>query len=608
MKAILEITCQTIPARFQEPMIKKGTEIFAVNKYFRNTKANCSSEVFSIEFEIEKEIIIESQTVKGPKVDCDEQIINKFLEVNKAKKEELEQRNGIFYCFLPEKKIKADEYLVDFFPKFMKEMVGIFDNPLQLNKDHFPWIRRIKNVTINLDNKNIKLGFYGLKDRSFSINSYHKDLEKNNIIQDVEKRFTYFNSQITKVEKTKNIQCVSPESLKKEICGIYDYPHLGFAKIRDDFLSLPKELIRLIIESNQKYIIFENKDGSIFEYCGIASNFESINKTIISGHEVVINSRLSDGRFFYDIDKETEIEVFCDALKKINFIENLSVYDRIKSIKSKFTELFNEEPEGIIEFLKLDLASKCVIEFPELQGVIGGYYAKTWGLNDEDAKIIKEQYLNDFSSKRAAKILIADRLEYIESMFEHEKIPTSSKDPFAIRRKILTIIKGAIDFDLNIKMDFKDKRLAEFFINRFCVYVTKELKYDEEIIKNILKKHNNITEIIKIYVGVINDLQDEDLVKKTLLYKRVAKVLDKRFIRNFESEFLEAENDFELKMAEMINKNHLDIAIVDEFLNNCVVNCEKEKLKNQRLFFLTKIHEELKNKISDNIINFSIDC
>lgn len=287
------------------------------------------------------------------------------------------------------------------------------------------------------------------------IKDYKDVLEKAYVIADFAERKKRIIKQVEELAHTHGWQPVMPDSLLHEITSIVEWPKACLVPFSEHFLLLPKEIIIASMHTHQKCIPLLDKNGHIQPYFITVSNISSTDpESVIQGNEKVMRARLNDALFFFETDQKHPIDMFLEKTKHVVFQKKLgSLFDKAQRITTLI--------EAIAPILKIDakqaheagLLSQCdlttdmVQEFPELQGIIGHYYAKAKGVSDAVSLSLEEQYMPRFaednlpSSKLGLALAWATRLDTLVGMFGIGEQPTGMKDPFKLRRYALGIVR-----------------------------------------------------------------------------------------------------------------------------------------------------------------------
>ncbi|MFA6036565.1 MAG: glycine--tRNA ligase subunit beta [Legionellales bacterium] len=343
--------------------------------------------------------------------------------------------------------------------------------------------------------------------------NYENTLEKQGfVIADFEKRKQAIQKQIEDLGVKYKLKPIIEEDLLNEVTSIVEWPVAVVGQFNPEFLKLPKEVISLTLKQNQKCFVLENDEKQLQPYFITIANIDSKDpKQVISGNEKVVRARLSDAAFFFAQDQKQTLEDRLSALAQITYQQGLgSVFDkseRIVKIAKQIAAQLNVDPElmGRAALLcKADLTSAMVGEFPELQGIMGGYYAKHEQQKDILANAIREHYKPQGpqdqipSSDAGAILALSDKLDTLCGMFGLDKKPTGDKDPFALRRAAIGVlriiiekkwflnVRDLIGFSVNQKVltDSQAKDLTLFIWDRFDAWL-REQSFQPELFASV---------------------------------------------------------------------------------------------------------------------------
>lgn len=293
-----------------------------------------------------------------------------------------------------------------------------------------------------------------------STEDYLNFLSDNFVVANRLDRKNIIATQINRIAQDLKLQLNSDDGLLEEVTGLVEYPTALAGKIDAQFMNLPKELMISVMRTHQRYFTFSLSSGELAPYFGIVANnlkTATDGNDVIHGNEKVLRARLSDGQFYWDTDKTTPLETFAEKLDSIVFHQRLGTLkqkrQRIVHIARFLNQWFGlpQDPlKTAAELCKADLVSGVVGEFPELQGIMGSYYAIHQG-KPEIAKAIAEHYKplgpNDSlpNDLMGITLALADKLDTLVVFFAINEKPTGSKDPFALRRAALGILRLVFD-------------------------------------------------------------------------------------------------------------------------------------------------------------------
>ena len=469
-------------------------------------------------------------------------------------------------------------------------------------------------------------------------------LEPGNVVADFAKRRELIRAAIVAEGEKLNANTVVDEALLDEVTGLVEYPVVLTGKFDKLFLEVPSEALILAMKSHQKCFYLLSKDEQLLPYFVTVSNIRSNDPSqVTKGNERVIRPRLADAKFFYETDKQTSLESRLDQLKKVVFQKKLgTVYDRSLRIANlaKFIAVYTNQNEAQSEraavLSKCDLVTNMVGEFADLQGLMGSYYAANDGEPELVAMAIGEQYMpkyagGDLPSTAIGNILaISDKLDSIVGLFAVGQPPTGSKDPFALRRSAIGVLRimveNKLDLDLLacIKMSLKgfnsleieadtSEKVFEFMIERFRSWYS-----DEGIPSNVFQsvieiKPRKPYDFAKRIQAVSSFVELDESAALAAANKRVSNLLDKvddAFLSTVVSENLlvdDAEKvlfqqlrDKELSTAPLLEAGDYTSGLaelaqlkeaVDGFFENVLVICDDMPLQNNRIALLQRLRD-----------------
>ena len=522
-------------------------------------------------------------------------------------------------------------------------------------KDEF--IRPIRWLQIRLDNKSVDAELFGVKSDTKTylhrmvnfdavelkeVSEYQEILAKGKVTLYPKDREAKILKEFDELEAEHNITIERDLSLLAEIVAITENPKALLGSFDELFLELPPEAIIASMKEHQRYFaVFENNKLSN-KFIVVSNAVTDDYSKVVAGNERVLKPRLSDGLFFYRNDLKRGLKT--DGLEKITFMDGLgSLTDKIereKKIAGKLLSLYikqveretgkstNELMELIkraVSLAKADLTSEMVYEFTELQGLMGYYYAKELGEDEVVYTAIKEQYfpLGEGaelpSSTFSAIVAMAIKLDTLVGLFSVGKIPTGSKDPFALRRAVNGIVRMVTRYDLSFNLDevvtmidelyedYDTNKLKEFIIER----IKKSLKANPSVIVAVLESgERDLNEIAK-KVEALNSIVSEDSFKEQFsIFKRVANITKDVNIEGElkvdESLFIEeAEKSLYSEYCKVIENSYASYEDklkalfslkpkLDSYFDDVLVNTEDEMVKNNRRNTIASIYQSFR--------------
>ncbi len=389
---------------------------------------------------------------------------------------------------------------------------------------------------------------------------YEKILEKNLCIADFAKRKTMILKALEQRASAAQAKLSLNKDLLEEVTNLVDWPFVLTAEFSEDFLTAPQEVLIAAIEGHQKCFPLFNEHNKLINKFLLVSNAKTEDySNIIHGNQKVMHARLSDAKFFYDSDLATNPINQTEKLKQVVFQKQLgSLFDKTTRTKTIATKLAQElqfvdfinTSERAAEVYKTDLCSGVVGEFPELQGIMGSYYATANKENQLVAQAIKESYmpLNATAplpvSNTGIVLSLADKLDTLYGIFAQGMAPTGDKDPFALRRAAIASIRILVEHKLNITLpkfiniatvgftnsklikDTVEQELLTFFIERF------KAMYKDTFNLDILSAALNTGDLCLFnlherMLALLNFVSTEEAISLSASNKRINNILSK---------------------------------------------------------------------------------
>ena len=441
--------------------------------------------------------------VKGPRIDAPTAALEGFLKKYRVSIEQLDKR-GVSY-FLPEKReyISSKAILGQ---ELIKILRGFrWSKSLKINLEE-KWVRPIDSILCILDSEVVGLEFCGILSSNSTVG--HRIMAPQEIrdvvnFADYEKKLRNAYVEIFPEKREENIvremnlkaaalglKVMVNQSLLEEVVGLLEWPVILLGMIPLEFMDIPKEVIIATLTNNQRYFMLENNVNEFTRYFIVVSNVvaEGSNQ-IIYGNEKVIAARLSDAHFFYNNDLKTKLSQRKEYLSNLSFHADVgSVGQKVEATKILLRRLFLnssvvsfaeiEKAEMVIDLMKCDLLTDMVKEFPELEGIMGYYYALNEGFEVEIATAIKEHYMpkggNDTVpfTKLGAMVALADKLDTLNQMFAVSIKPTGSKDPYALRRAAIGVIRILNNSKFDIEINAMRKDVLSFIQERIKAMIS----------------------------------------------------------------------------------------------------------------------------------------
>ncbi|UCM93285.1 MAG: glycine--tRNA ligase subunit beta [Rickettsia endosymbiont of Cimex lectularius] len=652
-------------------------------------------------------------TIRGPKVSSTSQVIEGFCRSNNIEQENLStllvQGQSYYIIVKNTKETDIRVLLEDMIPKAISKY--IWSKSMYWGNYDISWIRPLRNILCIFDGEilaikyghltanNITFGHRFISPESITIDSfseYQVKLRESNVIIDQEERKEIIKSQLLIIAKSLNLVIKEDEKLLEEVTGLVELPVVMVGKIPSHFLKLPSEVLVSSMRNHQKYFSTFDETGNFAPYFLFVSNMPNDQNIIVSGNEKVLSARLSDALYFYQQDLSNSLQSKLPKLERITFhtklgsvkqkteriadicnyiiysndLENWNVKQGVseRSVHEvreyantpQFCETNSSKQKSILgnkdlqlaaRLCKSDLTSEMVGEFPELQGIMGYYYAKEDRLGEEIAAAIRDHYKPQGPSDSlpvgdAAILAIADKLDSLVGLILIGEEPSGSRDPYSLRRQALGIIRIILGNKLSINI----KQLVAYVVHLYQTMFedvkgggddsglnkTRQIILDflEERAKYYFKNHYDLS-----LINAVLDFDiEEDLVVSEIklaslqefltkadgenlltIYKRANNILEgsniegevnqDAFISKYEQElFLSlgviskqidsyiVEKDFTKTLSlllEILNP-------VNEFFDNVMVKDQDHNIANNRLLLLRMV-----TQLFDKLAKFS---
>lgn len=348
-------------------------------------------------------------------------------------------------------------------------------------------------------------------------NDYLDALRQAHVVADFEERQAMIDEQVKALADEVNAIAIVPADLRDEVTALVEWPVALRASFEERFLAVPQEALITTMQDNQKYFCLVNAEHKLQPYFITVSNIASKDPAqIIEGNEKVVRPRLSDAEFFFLQDQKQPLASRKDKLANMVFQAQLgTLWDKSTRIAklavalSPITGANAADAEKAALLAKCDLTSELVGEFPELQGIAGTYYARLEGENNDVAQALGEQYLPKFAgdvlpqTQTGTSIALADRLDTLVGIFGIGQAPTGSKDPFALRRSAIGILRLVIENNLEVSID----QLVEFALTAYGDVINDPAKTHADAVAFLEGRYRAKYEDQGVEVDVIQAVQ-----------------------------------------------------------------------------------------------------
>jgi glycyl-tRNA synthetase beta chain len=444
---------------------------------------------------------------RGPRDAAPEAALAGFLGKNRASREDVVIEGGYYWLRRNDPAVAAETVIASALPAALAK----FSWPKSMRwgqSGDFTWVRPLRRMICLLDGAVIPIslgpviagneteGHRFLASGAFAVSSqmdWSEKLRASKVVVGKPERLQAIVDGLKAQAATLGLTLTNDDALLDEVTGLVEWPVALIGKIGAEFMDLPPEVRELSMKVNQRYFALRDAVGKPAPYFAFVSNIEAADggATIVAGNERVLRARLSDARHFWDLDLKTPLDALLPKLEKITFHAKIGTQgERVNRLSVLAAEIANKlGADGFEEqqakcagrLCKADLVTGMVGEFPELQGVMGGYYAEKNPRNWEGAIVgpaIKTHYQpkgpNDVvpTGKVAISVALADKLDTLVQFFKVGEKPTGSGDPYALRRAALGVVRIILENNLSLRLiDFLEgnQELFGFIIERLRV-------------------------------------------------------------------------------------------------------------------------------------------
>lgn len=608
-----------------------------------------------------------SEERKGPKVDAPEKALQGFLTANGVTVEQCEKREtpkGVFLFLTIQKKGRPTaEVLKDIvedalaampWPKSMRWA----DNPAR-------WVRPLHSIVClfggavvpvefaRVTAGNTTRGHRFLAPAEITVSDfddYAAKLRAAKVLVDPAERAEIIRTGALELCKAQGLELKSDEGLLREVSGLVEWPVVLMGRIDDAFMDVPDEVLTTSMRSHQKYFSVLGQDGKLAPRFVVVSNMESSDggAAIVAGNERVLRARLSDAKFFWDQDRKARLDSRVEKLKERVFHAKLGTdWDKVQRIRALAAELAGatKADAALVDraalLAKADLSTGMVGEFPELQGIMGRYYALHDGEKPEVADAVAEHYsplgpADTCPTKPvSATVALADKIDTLVGFWGIDEKPTGSKDPFALRRAALSVIRLILENGLRVNLtrifafafdqypagmlSGEPKALAgdllAFFADRLKVHLREQgVRHDLIAAVFELGGEDDLVRLLARVDALAKFLGSDDGANLLVAYRRAANIVrieEKKDGRSFAEPVAEGdlEQDEEKVLASALATVEGEVSAalakedfagamgalsrlrgpVDAFFDRVTVNADEARLRANRLRLLSAI-------------------
>ncbi len=609
---------------------------------------------------------------KGPRVDAPDKAIQGFLKsagldsLDQCEKRET-PKGDVWFAIIERPGGDTPEIL----PGLLVEAIGklVWPKSMRWASNGFRWVRPLHSILAAFDGTQLAgaldlagaavpfghttLGHRFLAPKPFKVTSfadYEKKLRKAHVILDPAERRKIIAEGLAKLAKKEKLTLRDDPVLLDEVVGLVEWPVVLAGRIDDEFMAVPPEVLITAMRSHQKYFALLKKDGSLAPRFALVANMKTADggKRIAAGNERVLRARLADARFFWDQDRKQTLASRTGRLADITFHAKLGMLadkmERVEALAVEIARHIDGADSGRVgaaaRLAKADLVTGMVGEFPELQGVMGRYYALADGEHAEVADAIRDHYAprgpGDAcpSAPVSVAVALADKIDTLVGFWAIDEKPTGSKDPFALRRAALGVIRLIIENRLRISLlpifeagaghygkDASADSLLAFFADRLKVHLRGQgVRHDLIAAVFALGGEDDLVRLLARVEALQGFISSEDGANLLTAYRRAANILKieekkdgvsydgepdaKRFVQDQESALGRALESAAKAVGKAVGAEEFTGAMaalaalrgpVDEFFDAVTVNSEDAALRANRLLLLSRIRSTMRS-------------
>jgi glycyl-tRNA synthetase beta chain len=586
---------------------------------------------------------------KGPKVDAPKPAIEGFLRSTGLKLNQLtvqdDKKSKFYIATIKREGRAATEVIAELVPNVIRSFP--WPKSMRWGSGTLKWVRPLHSILCTFDGEVVHFEVDGIKSdnstrghrflapgeiKAKRFDDYETKLRAAHVIVDAAARAEAIRTDAKNLAFAQGLDLIEDEGLLKEVAGLVEWPVVLMGTFDEKFLDVPPEVIITTIKNNQKcFCLRDAKSGKLANKYLLVSNTIARDggKEIIRGNNKVIAARLSDAKFFWDQDRKVKLSDQLPKLDHITFHAKLGTQgERVKRIEALAGEIAKtiganvEKAKLAARLAKADLVSGMVGEFPELEGLMGRYYALDQGIDAEVADAIRDHHKPKGPSdslpvsKVGMAVALADKLDMLVGFWAIDEKPTGSKDPYALRRAALGVTRILLENKLRKRMNYGEDLLS-FFADRLKVYL-KDQGQRHDLIDAVISLggQDDLLMIVKRVEALAKFLETDDGKNLLAGVKRAANILkieEKKDGKTYNGHIIpaqlvkRAENDLNSaitiamgKVKKAVEAEDFESAMaaiaklrppVDAFFETVVVNEKNESFRVNRLNLLNRIRE-----------------
>lgn len=673
---LLELLTEEIPARMQKGARAELEKLFARELSASGVAAgdvtvwSTPRRLALIARGLPTETEAVREEAKGPPVGAPDQAVDGFCRKNGVSRDQLEEREvkgrATYFAVIEKPGQQVSDLLAAAIPAIIRDFAwpkSMRWGEASISSESTRWVRPLSGIVALLDGEIVPCEAAGLtsgretmghrfhSSGAISIDGaddYAEKLRAAHVIVDHTEREGIVRDGAAKAAADAGLSVVADEGLVVENAGLTEWPVPLLGRFDESFLDVPPEVIQLTARVNQKYFVCEDANGKLANAFICTANIDAADPAVVvDGNRKVLAARLADARFFWELDQKTTLIKHSQKLERITFHEKLGTVaekvDRVAKLAS-WLVFDAKAPNGdhnlthqAAELCKADLVTEMVGEFPELQGLMGGYYAEKEGLPQEIAVAIRDHYKPVGQSDEVptasttVAVSLADKLDNLLSFFKIDILPTGSKDPFALRRAALGYIRLVQANGLKLSLDqvvhawdgrqndALAEKLAVFLLDRLGVQMRDEgvrhdfIQASRDWSGSVDTRIDRVEARARALSGFLATDNGANLLAG---YKRAANILKKEeweagatnpTPEPAEAALIAALDEAQPKAAAAIGTEDFAAAMealatlrgaVDAFFEDVIVNAEDKNVRASRLDLLARLRDAV-HKVAD---------
>ena len=493
---------------------------------------------------------------KGPRVGSPEKAMEGFLRSTGLTLDQLVDQDGVWFARIERKGRPTPEIIAE----MVEAIVRNFPWPKSMTwgRGALRWVRPLKRIVCLFDGAVVPFAIDGIESgdvteghrfmgtakpfRVKDFDTYRDGLAAHFVVLDPEERKARIIDAARTLCFARNLELVEDEGLLAEVSGLAEWPTPVLGDMDPTFLDLPPEVIRTSMRTHQKYFaVRDPATGGLAPHFITVANIQAADggAAIAAGNAKVLSARLSDARFFWDEDRKLRLEDRLEKLKGVTFHAKLGTLSdrvgRITDLARRLAPLVGADPEAAAQAARLakaDLVTGRVGEFPELQGLMGGYYAQAEGLPAKVAAAIRDHYKPQGpgdalpAGPEGAALALADKFDSLTGFFGIDEKPTGSRDPYALRRSALGVIRIVLEGQIRLPLrEIAGDDLLAFFADRLKVLLRDQGKRHDLVDAVFALGDDDLVRIVARVDALNGFLTTEDGANLLAGFKRATNIL-----------------------------------------------------------------------------------